>query len=267
MERIVVYGKGGVGKSTIASSLSAAYARRGLRVLHIGCDPKQDSTLRIAGGKVKSVMEASMSGEITTKDNITTKGVFGIDCVECGGPKPGVGCAGRGIAKTFEILENLNTLNEANYDIALFDVLGDVVCGGFAAPLRDGFGKKVFIVVSEEIMSMYAANKIISAIKTYEYNGVYLGGIILNMRNNSSSIGHVKKFADSINANIISIIPRSNLIAEAEKYSKTVVEMHPESEISGKFNSMAGEIIKIRRESSRMPNAIKEMDFNSLFRG
>ena len=270
MQKIAIYGKGGIGKSTISSTLSAAMAKENLKVIQIGCDPKKDSTIRLTNGiRIPDVITTSISKrnakEIEIHD-IIKKGFLDIDCVECGGPKPGVGCAGRGITKMFEMFDELEIFKD-NYDVAVFDVLGDVVCGGFAAPMRQGYGDKIFIVISEEIMSLYAANNILHAIKTYEYNGIYFAGLILNLRNNKSGINHVKRFVKSTNTNIIGIIPRNKLIVEAEKENKTIIEKFPESEISIKFRNIAKKIIKIEKNNAKNPIPIDDNKFNEIILG
>ena len=166
MERIAVYGKGGVGKSVVATALSVWYAQQGRAVLHVGCDPKQDSALRLTdGARLRSVLETLADHpQLTSVDSVLHEGRYGIRCCESGGPEPGVGCGGRGVARTLELLGELEVISGGQYDVVMFDVLGDVVCGGFAAPLRRGFAEKVVIVVSEEPMAMFAANNIARAI-------------------------------------------------------------------------------------------------------
>lgn len=264
MEKIAIYGKGGIGKSTIASNLSYIYAKKGMKVLHVGCDPKHDSTINITDKRIKTVMETGLNAWCEGKKEIITKGVLGIDCIECGGPTPGVGCAGRGVLKMFEIIEEEGILKKGEYDIVLFDVLGDVVCGGFAAPLKAGFADKVFIVTSEEIMSLYAANNIIHAVKTYEANEISLGGIIVNVRDNSSSLEHIKKFSEYTNTKILSTIPRDNLIGEAEKQKKTVIEKYPSSDVSKKLEILAEKILEINKKKSLKPRIMGEKDWKNV---
>ena len=269
MQKIAIYGKGGIGKSTISSTLSATFSSEGKRTIQVGCDPKKDSTIRLTGGKrIPDVIETSTKGTTTLKKkDIVKRGTLHTDCVECGGPKPGVGCAGRGITKMFEIFEKLDILNENDYDIAVFDVLGDVVCGGFAAPMRQGFGDKIFIVVSEEIMSLYAANNILHAIRTYEHNGIYFAGFILNLRNNKSDLEHIKRFVNATNTEVIATIPRSKLIAEAEKKNMTIIEAYPESEIAGRFKKIAKRIIEIDKNDTKTPEPIDDIHFNKIMLG
>ena len=269
MQKIAIYGKGGIGKSTISSTLSASFAMSGKRTIQIGCDPKKDSTIRLTQGtRIPNVIDTAMrQGRDIKKGDIVKRGSYNTDCVECGGPKPGVGCAGRGITKMFEIFEDLNVLEEKNYDVALFDVLGDVVCGGFAAPMRQGFGDKIFIVISEEIMSLYAANNILHAIQTYEHNGIYFAGFIVNLRNNKTDLGHISRFIKATNTDIIATVPRNKLIAEAEKKNMTVIEGYPDSEISKRFKNISEKILKINKDTAKRPIPIDDMTFNDVMLG
>ena len=162
MLKIAIYGKGGIGKSTVTSNLSAAFASMGKRVIQIGCDPKADSTINLLGGKpLKPVIEILKDGiDPTSAGEISQEGFGGVLCIETGGPTPGLGCAGRGIIATFNLLDELGLFEEYKPDVVLYDVLGDVVCGGFAAPIREGYAEQVLIVTSGEKMALYAANNI-----------------------------------------------------------------------------------------------------------
>jgi nitrogenase iron protein NifH len=265
--KIVIYGKGGIGKSTIASNLSMVYAKRGQKVLQVGCDPKHDSTIWLLKdkNKITTVMDAATqkSRMSITRDDIIMKGKNNIDCIECGGPKAGVGCAGRGISLMFEILNDLDIINR--YDTVIFDVLGDVVCGGFAAPLKLNFAEKVFIVISEEFASLYAANNISQAVTYYGYNGIYLGGLILNLRDNQADIKRVQDFARRLNSTILAKIPRSREIAAADIKSKTVVEAYSGSAVSGEFSSLADKIRLCRKSSSKKVKPIEEGALYKIF--
>ena len=186
MKKIAIYGKGGIGKSTTTSNLSAALSFLGYKVMQIGCDPKSDSTKNLMKGKfiptVLKVMEEK--GDDVDLEDIVFEGFNGVLCVEAGGPTPGVGCAGRGIIAAFEKLEELNAFEVYEPDIVIYDVLGDVVCGGFSMPIRNGFAKDVYIVTSGEMMAMYAATNISSAVNQFKSRGyARLKGLILNAKN------------------------------------------------------------------------------------
>jgi len=212
------------------------------------------------------VIEAAQhaSNNIPSLDRIMTKGVYDIDCIECGGPKSGVGCAGRGVSRMFEILEDLKVLEQKKYDVVIFDVLGDVVCGGFAAPLKKDYADKVFIVVSEEIMSLYAANKISQAVLQYEDNGVYLGGLIVNCRDNAVSHDHLQRFIKKLNANIVGVVPRSKEIVTAEHRHRTVVEAFPKSAVAKVFTALAGKILRTTKKTAKRPVCLEDADFNAI---
>ncbi|MDR2103371.1 MAG: AAA family ATPase [Treponema sp.] len=250
MKKIAVYGKGGIGKSTTVSNLSAALSMEGFRVMQIGCDPKADSTKNLTGGKsVGTVLDVlrGKKGPVYLED-LVTPGFNGILCVEAGGPTPGIGCAGRGIIAAFEKLEELGAYEAYKPDIVLYDVLGDVVCGGFAMPMREGYADEVVIVSSGEMMALYAAYNIAQAIKNFAGRSyASLSGIILNRRNIENERTLTEKAAAEIGTGIIGEIPRCSLVQDAEAEGKTVLEKFPASEMSGVYrvlaNRLAGEQI------------------------
>ncbi len=267
---IVVFGKGGIGKSTISSNLSTVYARRGLKVLHVGCDPKHDSTLGLVdGGLIETFMEkyARLFGvrdraELTAAD-LMIRGRLGIDCVEAGGPEPGVGCAGRGISLMLEALQDLGALEAGGYDARVFDVLGDVVCGGFAAPLRKGFAEKIVIVVSEELMALYAANNIAKSVKTYSSNGVYLAGLVANLKDSAKTDRErVERFASILGTRILEFVPRDPAVREAEfARDRTVVERAPGSAFAKSVESLADKILAIEKKDCPVPTPMDDKRF------
>ncbi|MGN0373085.1 MAG: nitrogenase iron protein NifH [Enterocloster sp.] len=246
MLKIAIYGKGGIGKSTIASNLSAVLAGRGMKVMQIGCDPKSDSTIQLHEGKpVESILDIiRKKGSSAALEELVTVGHRGILCAEAGGPTPGLGCAGRGIITAFEALEERDAFEIYQPDVVIYDVLGDVVCGGFAMPIREGYADKVFIVTSGENMSIYAAANIATAVKCFEERGyASLGGIILNRRNVKREQEKVEELAGDMQTKIIASISRSPLMAEAEELGRTAVEAFPDSDTAKEYEALADAVL------------------------
>jgi len=242
MRKIAIYGKGGIGKSTTTSNLSASLAGKGFRVMQIGCDPKADSTKNLTGGRrIATVLDQIRAkGDDLKLEDIVFPGFGGVLCVESGGPMPGVGCAGRGIISAFQKLEELNAFAVYKPDIVLYDVLGDVVCGGFAMPIRDGYAKEVYIVSSGEMMSLYAANNIAAAIRNFGKRGyAKLQGLILNAKNIPDEEQTVRNALAEIGTELFHIIPRSADIQLAESKGATVFEAVGESKMICAYNSLA----------------------------
>ena len=248
MLKVAIYGKGGIGKSTVTSNLAAAFANMGKRVIQIGCDPKADSTINLLGGEPLRPVMNFMREEDEEPDElaqISKEGYGGILCIETGGPTPGLGCAGRGIIATFQLLEDMDLFAHYKPDVVLYDVLGDVVCGGFAAPIREGYAEKVLIVTSGEKMALYAANNISSAVRNFEdrsYARVF--GIVLNHRNVENEFEIVQAFSEKIGVPIVGEVPRSDEIIRWEDQGKTVIEGNPDSEISKCFFDLAELLLK-----------------------
>ena len=251
MLKLAIYGKGGIGKSTTTANLAAAFAVLGKKVIQIGCDPKADSTINLLGGHpLLPVMNyiREHDEEPERIDQIAKEGFGGVLCIETGGPTPGLGCAGRGIITTFSLLEDLELFETYQPDVVLYDVLGDVVCGGFAAPIREGYAEQVLIVTSGEKMALYAANNIHTAVQNFEDRGyATVGGIILNRRNVENEYEKVRDFADRNGLEIIADIPRSRDIIRFEDQGMTVIEGDRELEVSKIYMELAKRLLKDRK--------------------
>lgn len=252
MLKLAFYGKGGIGKSTVASNLSSAFARMGLTVMQIGCDPKADSTILLRGGeKIPTVLDLIRDrNDAFTLDDMVFPGSGGVLCVEAGGPVPGLGCAGRGIIAALEKLEQKGAYSVYQPDIVLYDVLGDVVCGGFTMPMRKGYADQVYILTSGEKMSVYAAANIAMALENFKGRGyASLGGLIFNRRNAEEEESRVQELAETFRTEITGEIGFSQEIRQAEKLGRTVVEAFPESVAAKQFSVLA-ETLWSRRGSS-----------------
>jgi nitrogenase iron protein NifH len=261
---IALYGKGGIGKSTVSSNLSVVFAKRGLNVLHVGCDPKHDSTMTLLDNiPVKTVIQ-KLAGEIRTPEDILMPGRFGLHCIECGGPEPGVGCGGRGVSRMFEVLDDLDLVEQGKYDLAVFDVLGDVVCGGFAAPLRQGRAELVYIVVAESVMALFAANNICKAMKRFSSNGIALGGLIVNQRDETTNVAALEKFAARLGTRIAAWIPRDPLVRRAEVLKRPVVDLAPDSPAASVFGALADTVWADRVQDHPIPTPLEEGEFDEF---
>jgi len=244
LRQVAIYGKGGIGKSTTTQNLTAGLAELGKKILVVGCDPKADSTRLLLGGLAqKTVLDTLREeGEDIELEAIMKTGFKGIKCVESGGPEPGVGCAGRGIITSIGMLERLGAYTE-DLDYVFYDVLGDVVCGGFAMPIREGKAKEIYIVASGEMMALYAANNISKGIQKYALKGgVRLGGIICNSRNVDRELDLLRAFAKELGTQLIHFVPRNNVVQRAEIRKKTVIEFSPEDKQADEYRELAKKI-------------------------
>jgi nitrogenase iron protein NifH len=248
-KQIAIYGKGGIGKSTTTSNIAAALAEAGYRVIQIGCDPKSDSTNTLRGGNyLPTVLDSTRDGEKVSLSDISVIGFAGVLCIEAGGPVPGVGCAGRGINAAVSLLQDLNLYSEFNPDFVLYDVLGDVVCGGFAVPIREGLADKVYVVSSSDFMAIYAANNLFKAINKYAPSGgAQLGGIIANGLVAPYAKSLVDDFAERTGTTVTQYIPRSLVVSQSELYGKTVIEANPTSPHADLYRELA---LRIAEETS-----------------
>ena len=243
MRKVAIYGKGGIGKSTTTQNTVAGLVEKDRKVMVVGCDPKADSTRLLLGGLAqKSVLDTLREeGEEVDLEDVRKTGFGESLCVESGGPEPGVGCAGRGIITSINLLESLGAYEESeNLDYVFYDVLGDVVCGGFAMPIREGKAQEIYIVVSGEMMAMYAANNICKGIKRYaEAGGVRLGGLICNSRVVDNEEEMIKAFAERLGTQMLYFLPRDNMVQRAEINRKTVIDFDPESEQAAHYRKLA----------------------------
>ncbi len=245
LRQIAIYGKGGIGKSTTTQNLTAGLVEHGKKVMVVGCDPKADSTRLLLGGLAqKTVLDTIRDeGENIELERIMRTGFGGTRCVESGGPEPGVGCAGRGIITSISMLENLGAYTD-DLDFVFYDVLGDVVCGGFAMPIREGKAKEIYIVASGEMMALYAANNIAKGISRYaKTGGVRLGGIICNSRNVDRELDLLRAFAKELGTQLLYFVPRDNIVQRAEINRKTVIEYKPDSAQAQEYRNLAEAVI------------------------
>lgn len=245
MRQVAIYGKGGIGKSTTTQNLTAALASSmGKKILLVGCDPKADSTRMLLGGlNQKTVLDTlrSEGDEGTNLDTLLQDGYGNIKCVESGGPEPGVGCAGRGIITSIGLLENLGAYTD-DLDYVFYDVLGDVVCGGFAMPIREGKAKEIYIVASGELMAIYAANNICKGIAKFAKGGARLGGIICNSRKVDGEKELLEAFAAKLGSHLIHFVPRDNIVQRAEINRKTVLDYDSECQQAKEYIQLATNI-------------------------
>ena len=251
MIKIAVYGKGGIGKSTTVSNVAAALAEKGLKVMQIGCDPKADSTMQLRHGKaVPTVLELvnQRKNDFELEDMVRI-GFGGVVCVEAGGPTPGMGCAGRGIITALEKLKGKGAYEVYQPDVVLYDVLGDVVCGGFTMPMRKGYADKVFIVTSGENMSIHAAANIAMAIDNFKNRGyASLGGLILNRRNVKREDEKVAELADDFKTSVVGTLSRSEQVLLAEEKQQILLESFPDSKMADEYRKLADQIMAVCEE-------------------
>ena len=264
MRKVAIYGKGGIGKSTTTQNTVAGLVEMGKKVLVVGCDPKVDSTRLLLGGLAqKSVLDTLREeGEDVELDDLRKQGYGGTWCVESGGPEPGVGCAGRGIITSINMLEQLGAYDPGEgLDYAFYDVLGDVVCGGFAMPIRDGKAEEIYIVCSGEMMAMYAANNICKGIMKFAQSGnVRLGGLICNSRAVDNEREMIEELARKLGTQMIAFVPRDNDVQRAEINRKTVIEWNPTVKQADAYRTLARAIDGNQMFVIPTPLAIEELE-------
>ncbi len=264
MRQIAIYGKGGIGKSTTTQNLVAGLAEAGYKCMIVGCDPKADSTRLILNRKAQNtVMDlARERGSVEDLEigEVLLTGYRGIRCAESGGPEPGVGCAGRGVITAINFLEE-NGAYEADTDFIFYDVLGDVVCGGFAMPIREGKAKEIYIVTSGEMMAMYAANNISRGILKYaQSGGVRLGGLICNSRKTDKEYELISELASKLSTQMIHFVPRDNEVQRAELRRKTVIEYSPEHAQADEYRVLAKKIAENKNFVIPTPISMDELE-------
>ena len=267
MRQIAIYGKGGIGKSTVACNLAMALQEQGLKVMQVGCDPKRDSTRSLTRGRlIPTVLEIyrehlrmGRDEYAITLEDIVFKGHQGIYCVESGGPEPGIGCAGRGVLTAINILRDLKAFDTYGVDVVVYDVLGDVVCGGFAQPTRQGYAREIYLLCSGAFMSLYAANNIAKAIRRLSRRGeTGLAGVICNSsREEKFDKGVLSEFAEALGSKLVHFIPRSPVIQACEVESRTVLEHSPQSEEAEVFRELARQVMDNDRPV--IPTPVEEL--------
>jgi nitrogenase iron protein NifH len=257
IKQIAIYGKGGIGKSTTTSNISAALSKAGYKVMQFGCDPKADSTNTLRGGTyIPTVLDTLREKNQVKPDDVIFKGYNGVYCVEAGGPAPGVGCAGRGIITAVQLLKQLNVYEDLNLDVIIYDVLGDVVCGGFAVPIREGIAEHVFTVSSADFMAIYAANNLFKGIKKYSNSGgALLGGVIANSINAPYAREIIDDFVYRTKTQVVEYIPRSVTVTQAELQGKTSVEASPNSAQAKIYAKLAKKVIETTE--SKVPSPLE----------
>lgn len=264
MRKVAIYGKGGIGKSTTTQNTVAALAEMGKKIMVIGCDPKADSTRLLLGGLAqKTVLDTLREeGEDVELDSIRRPGYGEVLCVESGGPEPGVGCAGRGIITSINMLEQLGAYDESEaLEYSFYDVLGDVVCGGFAMPIREGKAEEIYIVCSGEMMAMYAANNICKGIvKFAEAGRVRLGGLICNSRRVDNEREMIDEFARRLGSQMIHFLPRDNDVQRAEIRRQTVIEWNPNCPQADEYRTLARNIDSNQMFVIPKPLSIEELE-------
>lgn len=271
MYQVAFYGKGGIGKSTMAANISVSLADKGMRIMQVGCDPKHDSTRLLLGGRAQRTVLDYVRQVPTEKrriEDVMMKGTSGILCIEAGGPEPGIGCAGRGILTAFDTLKKLGT-DDSDVDVKIYDVLGDVVCGGFAVPLRGEYADGIILVTSGEFMSLYAANNIMKGLANFDTGRPRLIGIILNSRGVEGEEETVERFAEAAMTEVIAVIPRHKMFFDAEASGHTVREMYPDSDLSETMDVVAQRILDVRdgRAGASFPHPLDDDQMSDLAAG
>lgn len=261
IKQIAIYGKGGIGKSTTTSNISAALTTMGYKVMQFGCDPKSDSTNTLRDGTyIPTVLDTLRERNKVDAHDVVFQGFNGIYCVEAGGPAPGVGCAGRGIITAVQLFKEQRIFEELDLDVVIYDVLGDVVCGGFAVPIREGIAEHVFTVSSADFMAVYAANNLFKGIKKYSTSGgALLGGVIANSINQPYSKDIIDDFVSKTNTQVMAYVPRSVTVTQSELQGKTTIEAAPNSEQAKIYKTLAKRIAEHTDSKVPAPLGVEEL--------
>lgn len=261
IKQIAIYGKGGIGKSTTTSNISAALAKSGFKVMQFGCDPKSDSTNTLRGGQyIPTVLDTLREKNIVKASEVIHQGFAGVYCVEAGGPAPGVGCAGRGIITAVQLLKQQKVFEELDLDYVIYDVLGDVVCGGFAVPIREGIAEHVFTVSSADFMAVYAANNLFKGIQKYSNSGgALLGGVIANSINAPYAREIIDDFVKQTQTRVVEYVPRSVTVTQSELQGKTTIEAAPESAQAKVYTALAEKIAQHTESKVPVPLEVQDL--------
>jgi len=264
MRQVAIYGKGGIGKSTTCQNTVAGLAQLGKKIMIVGCDPKADATRLMLHAKAQTTVMDLIRERGTVDDlelsEVLKEGYGGVKCVESGGPEPGVGCAGRGVITAINFLESEGAYTP-DLDFVFYDVLGDVVCGGFAMPIRENKAQEIYIVCSGEMMAMYAANNIAKGILKYAVNGkVRLGGLICNSRNTDKEAELIEALAAKLGTQMIHFVPRDNQVQRAELRRMTVIEYSPEHKQAEEYRTLARKISENKMHVIPKPLQMEELE-------
>lgn len=261
LKQIAIYGKGGIGKSTTTSNISAALTTMGYKVMQFGCDPKADSTNTLRDGSyIPTVLDTLRERNKVDAHEVIFQGFNGVYCVEAGGPAPGVGCAGRGIITAVQLFKQQRIFEELDLDYVIYDVLGDVVCGGFAVPVREGIADHVFTVSSADFMAVYAANNLFKGIQKYSNSGgALLGGVIANSINQPYSKAIIDDFVARTSTQVMEYVPRSVTVTQSELQGKTTIEAAPNSEQAKVYKRLAARIAEHKDSKVPSPLSVSEL--------
>jgi nitrogenase iron protein NifH len=271
MKQIAIYGKGSIGKSTIASHLAYAIANQGLRVFQMGCDPMADSTHNLMPGLAKPILEVLAKydyeledielDDIVHKSPLPFENGGSVYCAEAGGPEPGIGCGGKGVIEAINTLTHLDVFDELKPDIVIYDILGDVVCGGFSQPLRDGFAKETYLVTSGELEALYQVTNVMGALERFsQRSGAKMGGLIVNLKGMDREEEIVNDFAEKVGTQVLGINPFSQLVKECSGRAQTVFENHADSAEANRYRRL-GEAV-MQNDTLTVP---KSMSFETLY--